>query len=80
MLHCVKLSFNIASTNKKNTIMKNNNNNKNIEQIWEEIFQMKIQLPKPQLEKSPIKMTDKEFETFINWKKIGNDLNKMLNK
>jgi hypothetical protein len=62
--------------------MKNNNNNnkKNIDQIWDEIFQMKIQVPKPQLPKSQIKMSDKEFETLINWKKIGNDLNKMLNK
>lgn len=60
--------------------MKNINDNKNIDQIWEEIFQMKIQLPKPQLEKPKIKMTNKEFETLINWKKIGNDLKKLLDK
>jgi hypothetical protein len=54
--------------------------NENIDQLWEEIFKMKIQLPKPKLENSKIKMTDIEFETLIDWEKIGTDLNKMLNK
>jgi len=69
--------------------MKNNNNNKNIDQIWEEIFQMEIKIPNQPLKKLQIKITeielpkpgkkwtDYEFETLIDWKQIRLDLMKM---
>jgi len=69
--------------------MKNNNNNKNIDQIWEEIFQMEIKIPNQPLKKLQIKITeielpklgkkwtDHEFETLIDWKQIRLDLMKM---